>query len=59
MLSVSVVLGFGNVLNTPSQSILCSNSGKKQTEEGSFATDAVKGFSENGLDCLVKLPETV
>lgn len=59
MLSVSVVLGFGNILNTPSQSIPCNNSGKEQTQEESFATDAVKGFSESDLDYLVKLPETV
>lgn len=59
MLSATVVLGFGNVLNTPSWIIPCNNSGKEQTQEKSFATDAVKGFSENYLDCLLKLPETV
>lgn len=49
MLSVRVVLGLGNVLNTPSQSIPCNNSGKEQTQEENFATDAVKGFSMNDL----------
>lgn len=59
MLSVSVVLGFGNILNIASWSIPCNNSGKEQTQEESFSTDAMKSFSENDLDWLVKLPETV
>lgn len=31
----------------------------EQTQEESFDTDAVEGFSENDLDCLVELLETV
>lgn len=31
----------------------------EQSQEESFATDAVEGFSENDLDWLVELSETV